>query len=125
MSELKNEDILKVIGNYSVMELISLTKELENKWGLKAAPPVVQVKTVETTVQTVAQTEFNVFLASVPADKKMNVIKMVRETIGLGLKDAKDFVEAAPKMLKEAVSAEEADALKEKLTAAGAVIEVK
>ncbi|CAB4196944.1 RplL Ribosomal protein L7/L12 [uncultured Caudovirales phage] len=125
MSELKNEDVLKVIGNYSVMELISLTKELENKWGLKAAPPVVLMKTQETQVQTVVQTEFDVFLASVPADKKMNVIKMVRETMGLGLKEAKDFVESAPKMLKEAVSAEEADVLKEKLTAAGAVIEVK
>jgi len=125
MSDLKNEDVLKVIGNYSVMELISLTKELENKWGLKAAPPLVQVKTQETQVESVTQTEFNVFLTSVPSDKKMNVIKMVRETIGLGLKDAKDFVESAPKMLKEAVSAEEADSLKEKLTAAGAVIEVK
>ena len=83
------------------------------------------MKTQETQVQTVVQTEFDVFLASVPADKKMNVIKMVRETMGLGLKEAKDFVESAPKMLKEAVSAEESDVLKEKLTAAGAVIEVK
>lgn len=124
MSEFTNEDVVKALGNMSVMQVIALTKELEQKWGVKAEPPVVQVQQQQQQKQE-AQTEFNVILTSVPAAAKMSVIKVVREVMGLGLKESKDLVEAAPKTLKEAVSKEEAADLQNKLTTAGAVIEVK
>lgn len=125
MSEITNDDVARALGNMSVMELISVTKELEKRWGVEAKPPTVQVQPRQHEPQDVAKDEFNVILASVPADKKMSVIKTVRELLGLGLKESKELVEAAPKMVKEAVSKSEADDLNAKLTAAGAVVEVK
>jgi large subunit ribosomal protein L7/L12 len=120
------EDVIKALGNMSVMQIIALTKELEEKWGVKAEPPVVQVQQQNTPEKPgVEQTEFNVLLAVCPADKKMAVIKIVREVTGLGLKESKELVEAAPKLVKESVSAADADELKRKLTEAGAVVEVK
>ena len=125
MENVTQEDVLRALGNMSVMQLIALTKELEEKWGVKAEPPTVQRQPDQNDAPKVEQTEFNVTLASVPADKKMAVIKGVRELTGLGLKESKELVEAAPKLVKEGVSAADADELKRKLTEAGAVIEVK
>lgn len=119
------EEIVQKLGNLTVLEIIALTKDLEAKWGVKAEPPTVEVQHNKQEDKVAVQTEFNVFLASVPSDKKMPVIKAVRELLGLGLKESKELVEAAPKMIKEAASKEEADELKAKLTEAGAVIEVK
>ena len=124
MEKLTNENLVHTLNNLTVLELIALTKELEEQWGVKAVPSKVEV-VQQSEVQTVAQTEFSVFLASVPADKKMNTIKAIREIMQTGLKESKDFVEAAPKMVKEGISAEEAEAIKVKLTEAGAVVEVK
>ena len=125
MSDITNEDVARALGNMSVMELIAVTKELEKRWGVEAKPQLVQVQQQPGQQQTAEKEEWNVILASVPTDKKMTVIKAVREVMGLGLKESKDLVEAAPKMLKEAVSKADADDLNTKLTAAGAVIEVK
>lgn len=124
MSDITNDDIARALGNMSVMELISVTKELEKRWGVEAKPQVVQQQQ-QTEKESVVKEEWNVILASVPAAAKMTVIKAVREVLGLGLKESKDLVEAAPKMIKESVSKTEADDLNAKLTAAGAVIEVK
>lgn len=119
------EDVVNALGNMNVMQVIALTKELEQKWGVEAKPQPVQVQQQQNQQQVVTQDEFNVTLASVPTDKKMNVIKAIREVLGLGLKESKELAESAPKLIKEAVSKTEADDLVAKLTAAGAVIEVK
>ncbi|MGE4234650.1 MAG: 50S ribosomal protein L7/L12 [Bacteriovoracia bacterium] len=125
MENVTQEDVIKALGNMSVMQIIALTKELEKKWGVKAEPPPVQFQQDAPKEQTAEQTEFNVTLASVPAEKKMAVIKVVRELTGLGLKESKELVEAAPKLIKESVSSADAEELKRKLTEAGAVVEVK
>src|SRR5690606_23718352 len=103
-----------------------LVKELEEKWGVSAAPVAVAGAAVAGAPAEAAeeQTEFDVILADAGA-QKINVIKVVREITGLGLKEAKDMVEGAPKTLKEAVSKEEAAELKKKLEDAGAKVEVK
>jgi large subunit ribosomal protein L7/L12 len=120
------EEVVAFLGNMSVMQIIELTKELEAKWGVSAVPQPVQVQTQNTTKQeTAEQTEFNVTLASFPADKKMSLLKLVRELTGLGLKEAKEFVESVPKVLKEGVSKEDAAEYKRKLEEAGGVVEVK
>lgn len=119
------EEVVQAMGNMSVMQIIALTKELEQKWGVEAKPQVVQQQQQSNEQQAPAKDEFNVILASVPADKKMTVIKTVREVLTLGLKESKELVESAPKMVKEGVSKSEADDLVAKLTAAGAVVEVK
>jgi large subunit ribosomal protein L7/L12 len=126
MSDITNEDVVKALGNLSVLEIIALTRQLEAQWGVEAKPQLVQgpqQKQGET--QESGQTEFLVILASVPVDKKMNVIKAVREILVLGLKESKELVEAAPKTIMENASKEDAENLKNKLTEAGAVIEVK
>jgi len=124
MENLSNEELLNVLGNYSTVQLIQLTRELEKRWNLKAEPQVQQVTNAVQEV-VVTKTEFDVVLVSVPADKKMSVIKAVREVMMLGLKESKDFVESAPKVLKESVTAEEAEVIKVKLIEAGALVEVK
>jgi large subunit ribosomal protein L7/L12 len=118
------EEVVDAMNNMSVMQLIALTKELEQKWGVEAKPQAVEVRQ-QREVEQVTKDEFNVVLASVPADKKMSVIKVIREVLGLGLKESKELAEAAPKLVKEGVSKTEADDLVAKLTAAGAVMEVK
>jgi len=120
------EEVVEFLGNLSVMQVISLTKELEEKWGVKAEPQV-QVQQQDNTPKqdAVEKTEFTVTLVSVPADKKMAVLKMVRELTLLGLKEAKEFVEAAPKVVKEDVSKTDAEEYKRKLEEAGGVVEVK
>lgn len=126
MEKLTPEQVVQKLGSLSVMELISLTRELEQLWGIKAAPPVVKpaLKT-EPDVPVSVQTEFNVTLMPTPLDKKMSVIKGIREFLTLGLKESKDLVESAPKVIREAVSKDEADELKRRLELIGAVVEVK
>lgn len=124
MSEFTSEDVVKALGNLTVLELIALTKQLEAQWDVKAVPQVVEMQ-VQQQETGPAKTEFNVMLMSVPSDKKMNTIKAVRELLTLGLKESKDLVEAAPKMIMEGASKEVADNLFNKLTEAGAVIELK
>ena len=123
MSNFSTEDVVKALGNLSVLELIALTKELETKWGVEAKPPAVEVKQQEAPKE--VQTEFSVILLPVSAAAKMNTIKAVRELLTIGLKEAKDFVESAPKVVKESISKEEADLLVARLTEVGATTEVK
>lgn len=124
---LTKEEILEAIENMTVLELSELVKALEEKFGVSAAAPVAQVAVPAAgaaAAEAEEQTEFNVILASA-GDKKIQVIKVVREVTGLGLKEAKDLVDGAPKPVKEGVSKEEAEALKAKLEEAGATVEIK
>lgn len=121
-------DLAKIIDNLSgltVMEAADLVKQLEEKWGVSAAAPVAAAAApAAAAADAEEKTEFDVILA-VAGDKKINVIKEVRGITGLGLKEAKDLVEAAPKAVKEGVSKEDAAKFKEQLEAAGATVEVK
>lgn len=129
MSNVTTDQIAQQLGQLSAMELIGLTRRLEAEWGVTAAPSVVSLPQVGTTLSpglVVEQTEFEVVLGAVPApDKKIAVIKAVREITSLGLKEAKDLVEAAPKTLKEGVSGAEAREIAGKVTAAGGQAIVK
>ena len=118
-----NEELIEHISGMSVLDLANLVKELEEKFGVSAAPVAVAggAGAGEAAEE---KTEFDVVLAEAGA-KKINVIKEVRGITGLGLKEAKEIVESAPKPLKEAVSKEEADEMKKKLEAAGAKVELK
>ena len=127
---LTKDEIVEGIKEMSVLELADLVKELEDVFGVSAAAPVAMatVQGVAGTAEAAAaeaeeQTEFNVTLKEI-GPKKINVIKAVREVTTLGLKEAKDLVESAPTVVKEAIAKDEADALKEKLEDAGAVVEV-
>ncbi len=122
--------IVDTLSALTVLEAAELSKMLEEKWGVSAAAPVAVAAVGGAAAGGAApageaQTEFNVILASAPADKKINVIKVVREVTGLGLKEAKDLVEAAPKPVKEGVSKDEAEKIKKALVEAGATVEVK
>ena len=119
------DEAIQAIGNMTAPQLVSLTKELEEKWGVKALPQVVQRGTQQPVTQESTQSEFDVMFVSYAPDKKMVLVKLVRELLGLGLVESKNLVESVPKRIKEAVSKEEATALSAKLTEAGAVIEVK
>ncbi|NLN16473.1 MAG: 50S ribosomal protein L7/L12 [Firmicutes bacterium] len=122
------EEILQAIEQMTVLELSELVKALEEKFGVSAAAPVAmampQAGAVAAAEAEEEQTEFDVVLASV-GDKKIQVIKVVREITGLGLKEAKELVDAAPKAVKEGVSKDEAEDIKAKLEEAGATIEIK
>lgn len=120
--------IVEQLSGLTVMEAAELVKTLEEKWGVSAAAPVA-VAAVGGAAGGAAEaaeekTEFDVILASA-GDKKINVIKEVRTITGLGLKEAKDLVEGAPKPVKEGVAKDEAEKIKEVLTAAGATVEIK
>lgn len=119
--------IVDTLSALTVIEAAELSKMLEEKWGVSAAAPVAVAAAAGGAAAPAAeaQTEFNVILASVPADKKIGIIKVVREITGLGLKEAKDLVEAAPKAVKEAVSKDESEKIKKSLVEAGATVEVK
>lgn len=122
-------DLVKIadeLSGLSVMQAAELAKMLEEKWGVSAAAPVAVAAAPGAAAATSdeAQTEFSVILTSF-GDKKINVIKEVRGITGLGLKEAKDLVEATPKTLKESVSKEEADKIKEQIEKAGATVEIK
>ena len=119
---LTKEQIIDAIANMSVLDCAELVKEMEEKFGVSAAP--VAVAGAAAVGPAEEKTEFDVVLAETGA-KKINVIKEVRAITGLGLKEAKEMVESAPKTLKEGVSKEEADALKSKLEEAGAEVELK
>ncbi len=124
-------DLAKIVDDLSgltVLEAADLSKMLEEKWGVSAAAPMAMVAPGAALAGEAdaaeEQTEFTVVLASF-GEKKINVIKEVRAITALGLKEAKDLVESAPKPVKEGVSKEEADKLKEKLEGAGATVEIK
>lgn len=121
------QKIVEDLSVLTVMEAAELTKLLEEKWGVSAAAPVAVAAAVAGGAANDAaaeKTEFNVVLKDAGANK-INVIKEVRTVTGLGLKEAKDLVEGAPKPVKEAVSKDEAEKIKKALEAAGAVVEVK
>ena len=123
------EEVLEAISQMSVMDLVELISEMEEKFGVTAAAPVAvaaapAVGDSEDSASGDEQTEFEVILQGI-GDNKIAVIKAVRSITGLGLKDAKDIVEGAPKSLKESVSKEEADEMKNQLEEAGASVELK
>lgn len=122
------EELIEVIKQMTVMELADLVKALEEEFGVSAAAPMAMAMAGPAAAEEAApaeeQTEFTVVLASF-GESKINVIKAVREVSGLGLKEAKELVEAAPKPVKEGVTKEEAATIKGKLEAAGATVEIK
>jgi large subunit ribosomal protein L7/L12 len=126
MADITKDQVVDFLSNLPVIQIAELVKELEGKWGVSAAPVAIAgggggaapAAAVE------EKTEFDVILADGGA-QKINVIKVVREITGLGLKEAKDLVEGTPKTLKEGVSKDEAEDIKKKLTEAGAKVEVK
>ena len=119
-------EIIEVIKNMTVLELSDLVKALESEFGVSAAPvaAAAAVATPQEAVEVEEQTEFTIVLKEIGANK-INVIKAVREVTPLGLREAKELVESAPSPVKEGVSKEEANAVKEKLETAGATVEIK
>ncbi|MCC6647786.1 MAG: 50S ribosomal protein L7/L12 [Polyangiaceae bacterium] len=126
MADLTQDQLVDHLSKMSVMDIASLIKTLEDKWGVKAAPVAVAgpaAAAAPAAAPAEAQTEFNVELSEAGANK-INVIKVVREITGLGLKEAKDLVEGAPKMLKEGVAKADAEDMKKKLEEAGAKVKL-
>ena len=124
------DDILDAISKMSIMEVVELISDMEKKFGVTAAAPVAMVAAGPAAGAAAAapaeeKTEFTVVLKEYPADKKVTVIKVVRELTGLGLKEAKDLVEGVPATVKDAVSKADSDTMKKKLEEAGAKVEVK
>ena len=123
------EEIVNAIGNLSVLEVVELISDLEKKFGVTAAAPVAVAAAPAAGAAAAApveeQTEFSVTLTEYPADKKVGIIKVVREVTGLGLKEAKDLVEGVPALVKDAVAKADVDAMKKKLEEAGAKVVVK
>lgn len=127
MAQISKEDVVKYIEGITVLELAELVKELENKFGVTAAAPVAVAASAGGSAAAPTaeeKTEFTIILKSVGADK-IKVIKEVRAITGLGLKEAKDLVEGAPKTLKEAVSKADVENFKKQLEAVGAQVEIK
>lgn len=118
------QEIVEQLSALTVLEAAELSKMLEEKWGVSAAAPVAAVAVAAAAPAAEAKTEFDVILADAGANK-INVIKEVRAITGLGLKEAKDLVEAAPKAVKEGATKEEADKIKKQLEEAGAKVELK
>lgn len=128
MSEITKEQVVDYLSNLTVMDIAALTKTLEEKWGVKAAPVAVGMAAMPGAgagpAAAAEPTEFNVILTGC-GDKKIQVIKALREITNLGLKEAKDVVEGVPKPIKEGVSKEEAETIKKKMEEAGGTVEVK
>lgn len=125
MADINQEQVVEYLSGLTVMQLVELTTTLEDKWGVKAAPVAVAGPAAAADAGPVEeQTEFDVVLKSF-GSAKIQVIKAVREATGLGLKDAKELVESAPKAIKEGIAKAEADELATKLKDAGAEVEVK
>ena len=129
MADVTKEQVVDFLSKMSVLDLAALTKELEDKWGVKAAPVAVAAAAGPAAAAGAAapaaeQTEFTVTLTDAGANK-IGVIKAVREVTNLGLKEAKDLVDGAPKTVKEGVSKADAENIKKKLTEAGAKVDVK
>ena len=122
MSDLNK--IIEQLSKLTVVEAAELSKQLEDKWGVTAVAPVAAAPVASEQVPAEEQSEFTVFLIAA-GDKKINVIKEVRAFTGLGLKEAKDLVEAAPKEIKSSVAKKDAQEAKKKLEAAGAKVELK
>ena len=116
--------IVEELSKLSVVEAADLSKQLEEKWGVSAAAPVAAAPAAGSAAPAEEKTEFTIFLSAV-GDKKINVIKEVRVITGLGLKEAKDLVESAPKEVKKGVSKKDAEEAKKKLEVAGAKVELK
>ena len=126
MANMNVEQMVEELSSWTVMEVANLVKELEEKWGVSAAPAAVAVAGPAAGPAEAAeeQTEFDVELTEA-GGKKINVIKAIREITQLGLADAKGLVEAAPKVVKEGISKEEAEEIRKKLEEAGAKVTVK
>ena len=127
MADITKNQVVEFISNMSVLDLSEMVKELEEKFGVSAAAATVAAAPAAGSSEAAAEevkTEFDVVLTAI-GEKKINVIKEVRAITGLGLKEAKEFVESAPKTVKEGIPQEEADALKAKLEAVGATAEIK
>ena len=127
MANITKEDVVEWLSSQSVLEIAGLVKDLEEKWGVSASTPVAAVAVAPAAAASAPaeeKTEFEVILKSA-GEKKIEVIKAVRGITGLGLKEAKDLVEGAPKTIKESVSKAEAEEMKKKLEDAGATIELK
>jgi len=127
MADVTKEQVVNFLSTMSVLDLSALTKELEDKWGVKAAPVAVAGAAAPAAAAAAAapeQTEFSVILTDAGANK-IGVIKAVREVTNLGLKEAKDLVDGAPKPVKEGVSKADAETIKKKLVEAGAKVDVK
>ncbi len=130
MAEITKEDVIKFIENMTVLELAEFVKELEEKFGVSAAAPVAVAAAPGAAAPGAAEaaaeekTSFDVILSEV-GSQKIQVIKVVRQITGLGLKEAKELVESAPKPIKEGVSKEEAEEIKKKLEEVGAKVEIK
>lgn len=124
----KVQEILEAVKGLTVLELAELVKAFEDEFGVSAAAPMAMAMPMAGAAAAPEaeeeQTEFDVILSAV-GDKKVNVIKVVREATGLGLKESKELVDSAPKPIKEKISKEEAEALKAKLVEAGATVEIK
>jgi len=124
----KTEELVEALSNLTVLEMAELKTALEEKWGVSAAAAVAPAAAgggAAAAPAAAESTEFQITLKSAPADKKIGIIKVVRELTGLGLKEAKDLVDAAPKVLKENSPKAEAEDIKKKLEAAGATVELK
>jgi large subunit ribosomal protein L7/L12 len=123
------EEIVNAIGSLSVLEVVELISDLEKKFGVTAAAPVAVAAAPAAGAAAAApaeeQTEFSVTLTEYPADKKVGIIKVVREVTGLGLKEAKDLFEGVPALVKDAVAKADVDAIKKKFEEAGAKVAVK
>ena len=123
------DEILDAISKMTVLEVVELISDMEKKFGVSAAAPVAFAAAPGAAAAAAApveeQTEFAVTLKEYPADKKVTVIKVIREITGLGLKEAKDLVESAPATVKEAVNKDDAAKFKKELEAAGATVEIK
>ena len=122
------EEILEAIASMTVMEVSELVKAMEEKFGVSAAAPMAMAVPAAGAAPAAAveeQTEFNVILKAFDESKKIAVIKEVRAVTGLGLKEAKDLVEGAPKTLKEGISKEDATKIKDQVTAAGGTVEIQ
>jgi large subunit ribosomal protein L7/L12 len=122
------EEILNTIANMTILEVVDLVKMMEEKFGVTAAAPVAMAAAAPGAAAAAPveeKTEFTVVLKEYPADKKVTVIKVVREATGLGLKEAKDLVEGVPSTVKEGISKADSDKIKKALEDAGAKVEVK
>ena len=119
---MKTEDLVHALSELTVLEMAELKTLLEDKWGVKASAPTVMAAAAPAgaaAAEVVESTEFLVTLTDAPADKKIGIIKVVREVTGLGLKEAKDLVDAAPKVIKETSPKAEAEEIKKKIDTAG------
>ena len=129
MANVTQDQVIEYLSNLSVMDIAKLTKALEDKWGVKAAPvavagPAAGAGGGEAAPKAVEQTEFTVMLTAAGGNK-IQVIKAIREITSLGLKEAKDLVDGAPKEVKAGVSKADAEEIKKKITEAGGTVEIK